>query len=104
MLFLYCGDMLKQEKYHKGVDFFEKAALSVEQECSFVKFSGIDDVTVRQEWGYAMEDTKRSNKKFHMNIVCGVAAWFIPVFACYGKLVLCESIRRKLALYCFWQK
>ena len=70
MLFLYCGDMLKLEKYQKGVDFFEKTALSVEQD--------IDDATVRQERGDAMEDTKQSNKKFHMNILYVV--WLLGLF------------------------
>lgn len=78
MLFLYCGDMLKLEKYQKGVDFFEKTALSVEQECSFVEFSDTDDATVRQERGDAMEDTKQSNKKFHMNILYVV--WLLGLF------------------------
>lgn len=78
MLFLYCSDMLKLEKYQKGVDFFEKTALSVEQECSFVEFSDIDDATVRQERGDAMEDTKQSNKKFHMNILYVV--WLLGLF------------------------
>ena len=56
----------------------KKTALSVEQECSFVEFSDIDDATVRQERGDAMEDTKQSNKKFHMNILYVV--WLLGLF------------------------